>query len=114
MESKQKHSNPIWLAADTFQCYLTMVSVGMVWDLAWLPTGKVRRGGDGSFMGFEFEVMDDEVRMVKEKLDTSCWPAYMGACNRIMIMLTGWTVGDNEEKYIDGLDANDIPTDIPT
>ena len=80
----------------------------------WLPTGKVWRGGDGSFCGLEFEVMDDEVRVVNEKLDTSCWPAYIRTCNRIMILLTGWPVGENEETYIDGLDANDIQTDTAT
>ena len=71
-----------------------------------LPIGKVWRGGDGSFTGFDFGVMDDEIRVVNEKLDTSCWPAYI--CNRIMTLLTGWMVGENEETYIDGLDANDI------
>ena len=58
--------------------------------------------------------MNDEVQVVKEKLDTSCWPAYIGTCNRIMTLLTGWPVGENEETYIDGLDANDIQTDTAT
>ena len=63
------------------------------------------------FAGFEFEVMDDEVRVVDEKLDTSCWPAYIGTCNKNMTLLAGWPLGENEETYIDGLNANDIQTD---
>ena len=66
------------------------------------------------FTGFEFEVMDNEVRVVDEKLDTSCWPAYIGTCNRIMTLLTGWPMGDNGETYIDGFDANVIQTDTAT
>ena len=31
-----------------------------------------------------------------------------------MTLLTGQPVGENEEKYIDGLDANDIQTDTAT
>ena len=31
-----------------------------------------------------------------------------------MTLLTGWQVGENKEKYIDGLDANDIQTDTAT
>ena len=38
----------------------------------WLPTGKAYKVVTAVFMGFEFEVMDDEVRVVKEKLGTSC------------------------------------------
>ena len=56
----------------------------------------VWRGGDGSFSGFEFEVMDDEVQVVNKTLDTSCWPAQVGTCNRIMTLLTGWPVGENK------------------
>ena len=55
--------------------------------------------------------MDDEVRMVNENLDTSCWLAYIGTCNRIITLLTGWPMGENEEAYIDGLDANETETD---
>ena len=58
--------------------------------------------------------MDDEIRVVKEKLGTSCWPAYIGICNRIMTLLTGWPVGETEETYVDGLDANGIQTDTAT
>ena len=47
------------------------------------------------FAGFEFKVVEDEVRVVKEKLDTSCWLAYIGTCNRIVTQLP---VGENEEK----------------
>ena len=54
-------------------------SAEMVWGLR-----------DGSFAGFEFEVMDDEVRVANVKLDTSCWPAFVGTCNRIMTLLAGW------------------------
>ena len=63
---------------------------------------------------FEFEVMDDEVRVVNKKLDTSCWPAYIGTCNGIMTLLTGWPGGENEETYINELDANNIQTDTAT
>ena len=60
------------------------------------------------FTGFDFKVMDDEVPVVNEKLDSSCWLAYIGTCNKIV---TGWLVGENEETYIDGLDANETETD---
>ena len=43
--------------------------------------------------------MDNKVRVVKENLDTSSWPAYIGTCNRIMTLLTGWSAGEDEEKY---------------
>ena len=54
---------------------------------------------------FEFEVMNDDTWAVQEKPDTSCWPA----CNRNMTLLTGWTVGENERTWIDGLDVNRYP-----
>ena len=60
------------------------------------------------FAGFEFEVMDDQVQVVNEKLNTSRRPAYIGTCNRIMTLLTGRPVGENEETYIHELDANNI------
>ena len=50
----------------------------------------------------------------KMNTPTSCWPAYIGTCNRIMTLLTELPVGENEETYIDGLDANDIQTDTVT
>ena len=84
------------------------------WCEALVTNWKSLRGGDGSFTGFQFELMDDEVRVVNEKLGTSCWLAYIGTCNRIMTLLTGWPVGENEETYIDRLDANDIQTDTAT
>ena len=84
------------------------------WCEALVTNWKSLRGGDGSFKGFEFEQMVDEVRVVKEKLSTSCWPAYIGTCNRNMTLLTGWPVGENEETYIDGLDAKNIQTDAAT
>ena len=87
-------------------------SVGVV--RPWLPIGKVYEAVTAVFTGFEFELMDDEVRVVKEKLGTSCWPAYIGTCNRTMTLLTGWPLGENETTYIDGLDANDIQTDTAT
>ena len=31
-----------------------------------------------------------------------------------MTLLTGWPVGENEETYIDGIDANGIQTDRAT
>ena len=55
-----------------------------------------------------------EFRVVNEKLDTSCWLAYIGTCNRIMTLLTGWPVGENEETYVDGIDTGDIQTDTAT
>ena len=73
-----------------------------------LPTGKVWRA---SFLWWSLELMDDEDRVLDEKLDTSCWPANIKPCNRIMTLLTGWPVGEIEETYIGGLDANDIQTD---
>ena len=38
----------------------------------WLPTGKVYEVVTAVFTGFDFEATDDEVRVVKEKLGTSC------------------------------------------
>ena len=38
----------------------------------WLPTGKVYEAVTAVFLGFEFELIEDEVRVVKEKLGTSC------------------------------------------
>ena len=88
-------------------------SVEVVWDLGY-QLEKSDAMVTVVFTGFEFEVMGDEFRMVKEKFDTSCWPAWFGTCNIIMTMLTGWTMGENEETYIDGPDADDIQTDTPT
>ena len=80
----------------------------------WLPTGKVWRGGDGSFCGLWVRSDGRRCSSGRRKLDTSCWPAYIGTCNRIMTVLTGWPAGENEETYIYGLDANDIQTDTAT
>ena len=88
-------------------------SAKVVWGLGY-QLEKSEEVVTAVFAGLEFEVMDDEVRVVNEKLDTSCWPAYIRTCNRIMTLLTGWPVGENEETYIDGLDANDIQTDTAT
>ena len=88
-------------------------SVEVVWGLGY-QLEKSDEVVASVFTGFEFKVMDDEAQVVKEKLDTRCWPAYIGTCNRIMTLLTGWPVGENEETYIDGLDANDIQSDTAT
>ena len=89
-------------------------SVEVVWGIGNQLEMSARRCTTAIFTGFEFELMDDEIRVAKEKLGTSCWPACIGTCNRIMTLLTGWPVGGNEETYIDGLDANDIQTDTAT
>ena len=91
----------------------SLSSADVVWGLGY-HVEKSDEVATAVFMGFEFEVMDDEVRVVKEKLDTSCWPAYIGTCNRTMTLLTGWPVGENEQTYIDGIDANDIQTNTAT
>ena len=88
-------------------------STELVWGLGY-QLEKSDEVVTADFSGFEFEVMDDEVRAINEKLDSSCWPAYNGICNRFMTLLTGWPVGENEETYIDGLDANNIQTDTAT
>ena len=79
----------------------------------WLPTGKVWRGGDGSFCGLW--VRSDARRSSSGKRETRyqllTGQHRDGTCNRLMTLLTGWPVGENEETYINGLDANDIQTD---
>ena len=88
-------------------------SAEVVWGLGY-KLEKSNKEVTAVFTGFKFEVMDDDVRVVKEKLHTSCGPAYIGTCNRIITLWTGWPVGENEETYIDGFDANDIQTDTAT
>ena len=88
-------------------------SAEVVWGLGY-QLEKSDKVVTAVFAGFEFEVMDDVFWVVNEKLNTSCWPAYIGTCNRIMTLLTGLPVGKNEETYIYGLYANDIQTDTAT
>ena len=74
---------------------------------------QLEKSGEGVtavFTGFELDVMDHKIWVVKEKFNTSCWPTYIKTCNRIMTLLAGWPVGKNEETYIHGLDANNIKT----
>ena len=135
---------PIWLVAGIFQCNPTMklsnvngmcvsswrfatslgpwVNVSSMWiigrvDVVWglgYQLEKFTRRWRQFLRHLSSSWWTTEVRVVKEKLGTSCWPAYIGTCNRIMTLLTEWPVGENEEIYIDGLDANDIQTDTVT
>ena len=90
----------------------SLASIEVVWGLGY-QLEKSDEIVTAVFTGFEFEVMDDEVRGVKETRHPSCWPAYIGTCKRIMTLLTGWPVGENDENYIDEL-ANNIQTDTAT
>ena len=74
----------------------------------WLPTGKSGKVATAVLLGFEFEVMDDDVRVEHDKLDTNCWPAYTRTCSRIMTLLkpgvvrmTGGRKWANIHRWVD-------------
>ena len=102
-----------WVKVHSRQCRAGQCGGGV---RPWLPTGKSDEVMTAVLSGFEFEVMDDEVQIVKEKLDTSYWPAY--------IRTESWHYWQDDwwakmsKHYIVRLDANwhsnwhSNPTDV--
>ena len=88
-------------------------SVEVLWGLGY-QLEKSRRQWQQFSRTLSSNWWTTEVRVVKEKLGTSCWPAYIWTCNRTMTLLTRWPVSESETTYINGLDANDIQTDTAT
>ena len=100
-----------WVNVQSYQCGSLTV---WGWCEALVTIWKSLWGGDGSF--YWLSVRADGRRSLSGKRETrhQLLTIYIGTCNRIMTQLTGWPVGENQEKYIDGLDANDIQTDTAT
>ena len=67
-----------------------------------LPTGKVWRGGDGTFVRV---VQQRNVKLV------SRWPACIGTCNKNMTLITAGPVSKMSEPTLMGLTRTGIHTD---